>query len=165
LPSGILPLPFSTLEANLVELSLTVPGDKVFFYQVEDASKPSSPIFSKPMAPARMTWSRSSRLFPCEEGGFLPVARFTEALVRTGYKGWWSAEMFNVSLFDEDPECTRKHGVRGLAGMRKLWKEVAEGADKSKGQVSDETNVEAEGGNTHEAYWGSVSIPATVAAF
>ena len=70
-----------------------------------------------------MTWSRSSRLFPCE-GGYLPVDLYTEAVVRTGYKGWWSLEVFNTSLMESDEGCPRRHGVRGIRGLHTLWEQV-----------------------------------------
>jgi 4-hydroxyphenylpyruvate dioxygenase len=73
-----------------------------------------------------MSWSRTSRLFPCEQklGGYLPVLQHAEAVMKTGYQGWWSLEVFNSTLEDTDEECPRRHGIRGLKGLRKLWEEV-----------------------------------------
>jgi hypothetical protein len=91
-----------------------------------DASRPSKPLKSQPSRPAQMSWSRSSRLFPYEQelGGYLPVSLFTEVLMKTGYQGWWSLEVFNISLEEKDDDCPRRHGVRGLQGLRRLWKEL-----------------------------------------
>lgn len=54
----------------------------------------------------------------------MPVSLFTEAVMKTGYQGWWSLEVFNTSLADKDKESPRKHGVRGLKGLSRLWDEV-----------------------------------------
>jgi hypothetical protein len=57
-------------------------------------------------------------------GGYLPVPLFTEALIKAGYCGWWSLEVFNASLEDDDKECPRRHGIRGLKGLRRLREEM-----------------------------------------
>ncbi|KIM82864.1 hypothetical protein PILCRDRAFT_820157 [Piloderma croceum F 1598] len=128
--SGIRPLPFSVLTSNLIALAQTIPADKLFFYQLADASRPLKPFESRPSRPARMCWSRSSRLFPCEQelGGFLPVLLLTQAVMKIGYQGWWSLEIFNTSLEEKDEGCPRRHGVRGMKGLRKLWTAVEESA-------------------------------------
>ncbi|THH18800.1 hypothetical protein EW146_g2246 [Bondarzewia mesenterica] len=127
LPSGVRPISQSILLSNLSALS-GIPGDKVFLYQIADAQRPTSPIPSTPSAPARMTWSRASRLFPCETelGAYLPVAKFSDAVMKTGYKGWWSLEVFNKSLMQEGEGCVRSHGERGIRGLKKLWRAVEE---------------------------------------
>ena len=70
-----------------------------------------------------MTWSRSSRLFPGETD-FLPVEAFTEIIMRSGYTGPWSLEVFNASL-NVEPESgedvVKSHGRRGIAGLESLW--------------------------------------------
>ncbi|KAF8347447.1 xylose isomerase-like protein [Amanita rubescens] len=102
--NSLRPRPFSVLLDNLTLMSRTIPGHKIFFYQIGDAHRPEQPIMDAPDAPARMTWSRASRLFPCEIVpdinskdawkyiGFLPVVEMTRALLATGYTGWWSLE-------------------------------------------------------------------------
>ncbi|KAJ7176742.1 xylose isomerase-like protein [Mycena filopes] len=130
---------------NLTLLARTIPGHKIFLYQVADAGPPSSscaPIKPTPCTPARMTWSRAARLFPCEEarGGWLPVTDMSTAVVEAGYpahtataardtcgddgSAWWSLEVFNDSLMDPRPECVAEHGLRGLVGLRALWDRV-----------------------------------------
>ena len=131
--NSLRPRPFSVLLDNLVLMSRTIPGDKIFFYQLGDAHRPEQPMIDKPDAPARMTWSRASRLFPCETIpdinskdawkyiGFLPVIEMTRAVLATGYKGWWSLEVFNKSLQEEDEGCPWRHGKRGIDGLHRLW--------------------------------------------
>ncbi|KAF8634752.1 hypothetical protein AX15_000718 [Amanita polypyramis BW_CC] len=136
--NSLKPCPFSTLLDNLALMSRTIPGDKIFFYQIGDAHRPEQPIMDKPDAPARMTWSRASRLFPCEIVpdigskdawkyiGFLPVIEMTRAVLATGYKGWWSLEVFNKSLQEEDEGCPWRHGTRGIDGLHRLWNRSTE---------------------------------------
>ncbi|KAJ7040650.1 xylose isomerase-like protein [Mycena alexandri] len=138
----------SALLQNLALLALTIPGHKIFLYQVADAGPPcssSSTIEPTPCAPARMTWSRAARLFPCEEerGGWLPVTDISLAVVEAGYPAlasdtcrdgdaWWSLEVFNNSLMDPRPECVAEHGLRGLEGVRTLWERVCAGIEAAK---------------------------------
>lgn len=134
----------SALLQNLALLARTIPAHKIFLYQVADAAPPSSPpttIAEAPHAPARMTWSRASRLFPCEDGrgAWLPVTDMSLAVVEAGYPAafnytcgdeedaWWSLEVFNGSLTDPRPECVPEHGARGLVGLRTLWDRVCAG--------------------------------------
>ncbi|KAE9392252.1 xylose isomerase-like protein [Gymnopus androsaceus JB14] len=93
--------------------------------------------------PGRMKWSRACRVFPCEPPaesnpsfysdpenpptgylGFLPVAQMTSFVHRTGYRGWWSLEVFNSSLQESDSACPERHGCRGIDGLRSLWEVV-----------------------------------------
>lgn len=131
-----------------------------------------------------MTWSRASRVFPCEPQpvedtlsslslhdrnpptgylGFLPVVEMTRCVQTTGYQGWWSLEVFNKSLMDEDADCPWRHGRRGIDGLNALWKSVADeswsgseaspngtpplvlGADSDEESESDESLTSFEG--------------------
>ncbi|GAA6063998.1 hypothetical protein JCM10212_000152 [Sporobolomyces blumeae] len=111
------------LEDNMQELVRRVPGDKIFLYQVADARFMSPPMTppSDPSIPRIRPWSRSHRLFPLEAslGAYLPVDRFSDAVVRTGYKGPWSLEVFNDSLADERDEVPFEHAKRGIEGLRR----------------------------------------------
>lgn len=73
-----------------------------------------------PSIPPLRPWSRSSRLFPLEtdRGAYLPVDRFSDAVVRTGYKGPWSIEVFNDSLSEQKKEVPWEHAKRGFEGLR-----------------------------------------------
>ncbi|GAA5819936.1 hypothetical protein JCM11491_006156 [Sporobolomyces phaffii] len=110
------------LEENLAELVRTVPGERIFFYQVADGKFMSTPLSppSDPSIPPLRPWSRSSRLFPLEtsRGAYLPVDRFSDAVIRTGYKGPWSIEVFNDSLGDVRKEVPLEHARRGYEGLR-----------------------------------------------
>ncbi len=121
MPNGRIPLPDSVLTDNLLNLCQTIPVSKIFLYQIADAAMPSSPIPSYPTFPARMAWSRRTRLFPEEEDGYLPVEEFTRTIVQMGYTGVWSLEVFNASLDGKSPHTVVEHGHRGMVGLMRLW--------------------------------------------
>ena len=75
---------------------------------------------SDPSIPLLRPWSRSSRLFPLEtsRGAYLPVDRFSDAVVQTGYRGPWSIEVFNDSLSERRREVPLEHAQRGFEGLR-----------------------------------------------
>ncbi|KAF9062983.1 xylose isomerase-like protein [Rhodocollybia butyracea] len=130
--------------SNLEEMSLTVPAEKIFFYQVADAIRPADICHDDSDMPGRMKWSRACRVFPCEPPasesdsgkydplldlenptsgylGFLPVTQMTSFVHRAGYRGWWSLEVFNTSLQESDRNCPERHARRGISGLRTLW--------------------------------------------
>ena len=127
---------------NLEKMSRMIPRDKIILYQLADAARPSQPISDAPDVPRRMIWSHASRLFPCEPLpediesleedtsnlnpptgylGFLPVVQMTKLVQATGFSGWWSLEVFNKSLLEQDEGCPWRHGRRGIDGLNKLW--------------------------------------------
>lgn len=123
------------LKASLAQLSAEVPADKIFFLQIGDAKRMPSPLPPSPNAnepkPARMIWSRSSRLYPCEaeQGAFMPVVDFMLAVMATGFRGPWSIEVFNDSLSDSDATVPTSHATRARAGLDKLVEAVAAAQD------------------------------------
>ncbi|GAA6034698.1 hypothetical protein NBRC10512_000328 [Rhodotorula toruloides] len=122
------------LEKNMRELVRRVPGDKIFLYQIADARLMSPPLSppSDPSIPPIRPWSRSHRLFPLEHslGAYLPVQRFSDAVLATGYKGTWSAEVFNDSLSAKGEEVPREHARRAMRGLERAVKEAYERAGK-----------------------------------
>ena len=121
--------PYANLMDSLKQIG-KVPSDKIFFLQIGDARKMPSPLTPSPNPeeprPARMIWSRGNRLFPCERerGAFLPVREFVEAVVRAGYRGPWSIEVFNSSLFERCRSIPTSHARRARDGLDKLVEEV-----------------------------------------
>ncbi|KAJ7100690.1 xylose isomerase-like protein [Mycena belliarum] len=145
----------SALLQNLALLARTVPGHKIFLYQLADAASPCSPSVT-PRAPARMTWSRAARLFPCEDarGAWLPVADMSLAVVEAGYPAavqyacgdtddaWWSLEVYNASLMDPRAECVPEHAARGILGLRVLWERVCREIGRAE-ELADAVNSPA----------------------
>lgn len=81
----------------------TIPADKIFFVQLADA-----PLLSMDV----LSWSRHHRLFP-GEGGF-DLGTFMAHLVRTGYDGPVSLEIFNDTFRQADPVATAVDARRSL---------------------------------------------------
>lgn len=77
-------------------------ADKIFFVQVADAPKLSMDVLS---------WSRHYRVFP---GGQFELAKFMGHVVRAGYTGPVSLEVFNDVFRQSDVERTAVDAMRSL---------------------------------------------------
>ena len=128
---GISPTGKADLVESLLSLVNSVPVDKIFYLQLSDAEFLTHPLtegheFYHPDRPARMSWSRNARLFPCEEalGGFLPVLSIAKAVVNeVGYRGWVSMEVFSRHLGEEGEGVPVEFARRA----RRSWGKVGEG--------------------------------------
>lgn len=120
----------SRLEASMTELVNTVPVEKILFVQLGDANLVDPAVFLPPAAsegiPRLLPWSRNHRLFPMEQslGGYMPVELVVAAILATGYKGPLGLEVFNSSLFDEDPSVPATHATRAFVGLTSLFNVV-----------------------------------------
>jgi 4-hydroxyphenylpyruvate dioxygenase len=81
----------------------TVPGERVLFCQLADAPALHMDV---------LTWSRHHRLFPGE--GDWDLAGFVARLVRAGYRGPLSLEVFNDTFRQTDPVQTALDARRSL---------------------------------------------------
>lgn len=99
-------------------------AEKIFFVQVADAPKLSMDVLS---------WSRHYRVFPGE--GQFELAKFMGHVVRAGYTGPVSLEVFNDVFRQSDVERTAVDAMRSL-----IWLE-----EQSAKWLADAT--EAEGGS------------------
>lgn len=82
--------------ASMVELGKTVPQEKIYLLQISDAYKPRSPIERKDIGGLRprARWSHDYRPMPYS-GGYLPIEEVAKAVLRTGFRGWFSMEIFD----------------------------------------------------------------------
>ncbi|SMR47015.1 unnamed protein product [Zymoseptoria tritici ST99CH_3D1] len=125
------------MAATLQRLVSTVDVNKIFFVQVVDAQRLSSPLVEghelyQPDQCARMSWSRNCRLFYGEDdrGAYLPIRDVLKALlVDLGYQGYLSAELFNASLMKEDAEVPAEHARRAAESWQKIVEDF--GLDES----------------------------------
>lgn len=82
---------------SMRELSETVPADKIYLLQISDAYKPKEP-FSKDEDESglrpRARWSHDFRPLPFH-GGYLPIVDVAKAVLKTGFRGWFSYEVFD----------------------------------------------------------------------
>ncbi|RMZ84105.1 hypothetical protein DV738_g514, partial [Chaetothyriales sp. CBS 135597] len=99
-PSGLNPNAEQIIRKSINRLRTHLDPAKVFYVEACDGQRLDTPLvaghpFYNPDQPARMSWSRNSRLFPLEEGGYLPVCEILQAICDAGYKGYVSFEFFS----------------------------------------------------------------------
>jgi 4-hydroxyphenylpyruvate dioxygenase len=81
----------------------TIPGAKIFFCQLADAPT---------LTLDPLSWSRHHRLFPGQ--GNFDLVGFTDAVMRAGYQGPLSLEVFNDVFRQSDPRRTAVDAQRSL---------------------------------------------------
>lgn len=84
--------------ASLRDLTTEIPKEKIYLLQISDAYKVPVP-FSEDVEEGsglrpRGRWSRDFRPYPFN-GGYLPVVEVTKAVLATGFRGWFSLEVFD----------------------------------------------------------------------
>lgn len=102
--------------------------EKIFFIQIVDAERLSSPLlpghpFYKAEQPARMSWSRNCRLFygESQHGAYLPVKEVAHAIINEiGYDGWVSMELFNRAMERTDKRVVEELAERAATGWRNM---------------------------------------------
>lgn len=83
-----------------------IPAEKIFFLQLADAPALDMDVLS---------WSRHHRLFPGE--GSFDLVGFMTHVVRAGYTGPWSLEVFNDTFRQTDTVRTAAHAQRSLVWL------------------------------------------------
>ena len=82
---------------SLNDLVQAVPKEKIYLLQISDAYKPPKPISKETddngLRP-RGRWSHDFRPLTFH-GGYLPIVPFTKAVLQTGFRGWFSMEVFD----------------------------------------------------------------------
>ncbi|KAL1304631.1 hypothetical protein AAFC00_003595 [Neodothiora populina] len=98
--SGLLDKPMEQLmeefDQSMDSLAKTIPADKIYLLQISDAYKPKTP-FDKGVDESgtrpRGRWSHDLRPLPFQ--GYLPVVEVAKAVLKTGFRGWFSYEVFD----------------------------------------------------------------------
>ncbi|KAL3417936.1 3-dehydroshikimate dehydratase [Phlyctema vagabunda] len=113
---------------SLQDLSRTIPPSKIYLLQISDGYKPPNP-FSKDLDESglrpRGRWSHDFRPYPYN-GGYLPVKEVATAVLKTGFRGWFSMEVFDG-------------GSDGKGGMKQYnFDEFAKGAMESHRKLLDD---------------------------
>ncbi len=98
---GLIVDSFHTLAVN--DDPTGFPTDKIFFVQLADASRLSMDVLS---------WSRHFRNFPGQ--GQLPVAAFLKEVLKAGYNGPISLEIFNDEFRAAPARLMARDGLRSL---------------------------------------------------
>ncbi|CAG7939017.1 unnamed protein product [Penicillium olsonii] len=83
-------------DASMQELATTVPAEKIYLLQISDAYKVSPPLENKTLNELRPRgrWSHDYRPMPYD-GGYLPIEDVAKAVLKTGFRGWFSMEIFD----------------------------------------------------------------------
>lgn len=91
--------------ASLDELARSIPPEKIYLLQISDAYKPTQPLEDKVIRDLRPRgrWSHDFRPMPYD-GGYLPIEDVAKAVLKTGFRGWFSME-----IFDAGPEGKGKY--------------------------------------------------------
>ncbi|BCS04748.1 sugar phosphate isomerase/epimerase family protein [Aspergillus luchuensis] len=116
-------------EYSLEELARTVPAEKIFLLQVSDAYKPLTPFEDEVVdgARPRARWSHDFRPMPYH-GGYLPIEEVGRAVLRTGFRGWFSMEIFDGGKTGEEEIGDVEGFAREAMGsMRRFLERCAEG--------------------------------------
>ena len=100
---GLIVDSFHTLAVNDDASGIEAVGAKLFFVQLADAPRLSMDALS---------WSRHFRLFPGQ--GQLPVADFVRDVLRSGYRGPLSLEVFNDEFRAAPSRLMARDGLRSL---------------------------------------------------
>lgn len=81
---------------SLDELARTVPAEKIYLLQISDAYKLPQPLADKTVGGLRprARWSHDYRPMPYD-GGYLPIEDVARAVLKTGFRGWFSMEIFD----------------------------------------------------------------------
>ncbi|KAF1845709.1 xylose isomerase-like protein [Cucurbitaria berberidis CBS 394.84] len=82
---------------SLDDLSTTVPKDKIYLLQISDGYRAPEPFHAERDGSGllpRGRWSHDFRPLPYN-GGYLPVVDVATAVLKTGFRGWFSYEVFD----------------------------------------------------------------------
>lgn len=111
---------------SLQELSRTVPAEKVFFLQISDAYRVEPPLRDEPdesgLRP-RGRWSHDYRPLPYD-GGYLPIGAFVEAVLATGFRGWFSIEVFDGQFEKKYGDDLMAYAKKAMESHKRLLGEV-----------------------------------------
>ncbi|KAL7006975.1 hypothetical protein EMMF5_003559 [Cystobasidiomycetes sp. EMM_F5] len=118
----------ASLTRSLDELARTIPADKIFYFQISDAQKMDPPINESHPAwngqdPPRCLWSHDYRPLPYEtdKGAYLPVEECTAAVLRTGYRGPFSYEIFyGADMSKDDKDVPARWTKRSMDTHKRL---------------------------------------------
>ncbi|KAL8677570.1 MAG: hypothetical protein Q9186_006004 [Xanthomendoza sp. 1 TL-2023] len=115
---------------SLMRLAETVPREKIHILQISDAYRPQKPLDGKPdeqgLRP-RGRWSSCLRPVPFD-GGYLPVVDVAKAVLETGFRDWFSMEVFDGGPDGGDQEWKDMKGYakKAMKAHERLLQEAAD---------------------------------------
>ena len=114
--------------SSMQNLAATVPADKIYLLQISDAYKLKTPITEADADGLRPRgrWSHDFRPVPFQ-GGYLPVVDVARAVLKTGFRGWFSYEVFDSGEDGEGKEYDLDEYARtAFQCQERLMRECAE---------------------------------------
>lgn len=117
-----------SFKISMQELTKSVPADKIYLLQISDAYRVSPPMKPEPDDSglrARGRWSHDYRPLPYD-GGYLPIAQVAEAVLGTGFRGWFSTEVFDGQFEKKYHDSLHKFARKAVDSHHKLLREVDE---------------------------------------
>jgi sugar phosphate isomerase/epimerase len=111
---------------SLQELSKTVPAEKIYFLQISDAYRVSPPLnrtADESGLRPRGRWSHDYRPLPYD-GGYLPIGAFVEAVLATGFRGWFSIEVFDGQFEEKYGDDLMGYAKKAMESHLRLLGEV-----------------------------------------
>ena len=116
---------------SLKNLSKTIPHEKIYILQISDAYKPKTPLHPEPDEESglrpRGRWSSSLRPVPFD-GGYLPVVDVAKAVLQTGFRNWFSMEVFDGGPSGESQEWKdlSEYTKKAMRSHKRLLQELAD---------------------------------------
>ena len=115
---------------SLEDLSATIPHDKIYIFQISDAYMPKTPLdpsTDESGLRPRGRWSSCLRPIPFH-GGYLPVSEVVKAVLRTGFRGWFSMEVFDGGPGGDDQDWKDMPGYakKAMQSHKRLLEAVAD---------------------------------------
>lgn len=115
----------ANFSSSLADLTRVVKAEEIFFLQISDGYKKhitrDHPDWNETTPGAREIWSHSYRPLPYDSGrpGYLPVKEVTQAILATGFRGWFSYEVFLDEMKEEsfDLEAFARLGIKSHARL------------------------------------------------
>lgn len=107
---------------SLELLTAKVLPEKILFLQVSGSYKMDPPLGKEPdeqgLRP-RGRWSHDNRPLPYD-GGYLPVVEVTKAVLGTGFKGWFSIEVFDGQGPKKYPDDMGPYAKKAMSSLERL---------------------------------------------
>lgn len=142
-PDGRLVAAQDRLADSLSALSKTIPPEKIFYFQISDGSHKHGVDALKANAQKQgidplYAWSNAWRPLPFQDeieakkgeegyGGYLPVVDVCEAVVKTGWRGPWSFEVFYEREMSRDhPDVPRRWTKSAKTSYNRIEEELRE---------------------------------------
>lgn len=123
--------------ASMEELARTVPADKIYLLQISDAYFVSPPLEDKVVNGLRPRgrWSHDYRPMPYD-GGYLPIETVARAVLKTGFRGWFSMEIFDAGPHGKGKKYEMdEFAKKAMDSMQRLLQNcVTDGTDGVDGQ-------------------------------